>query len=76
MTKMKFALAAIAALIGIGGAYASKEKTKPATVHHWRDINAVTQFIGTTAQAEEGCPGNVVFCLKAADASAIIVKQL
>jgi hypothetical protein len=76
MTKMKFAFAAIAALIGVGGAYASKPSTKAATVHTWKDINGVTQMIGSTAEAEAGCPGNNVFCLRAADSPSLIVKQL
>jgi hypothetical protein len=76
MTKMKFAFAAMAALIGVGGAYASKPSTKAASVHTWRDINNVTQMIGTTAEAEAGCPGNDVFCLRAADSPSIIVKEL
>lgn len=73
---MKFAFAAMAALIGVGGAYASKPSSKPSTVHTWRDIHNVTQMIGTTADAEAACPGSDVFCLRAADASSLIVKQL
>jgi len=73
---MKFAFAAMAALVGIGGAYASKPSSKNATVHVWKDINGVTQVIGTTGEAEAGCPGNDVFCLRAADSPSLIVKEL
>lgn len=73
---MKFAFAAMAALIGIGGAYASKPTPKTAAVHIWKDINGVTQLIGSTAEAEAGCPGNDVFCLRASDSPSLIAKML
>jgi hypothetical protein len=76
MTKMKFAFAVLAALIGVGGAYASKAKPAAGTLHTWKDINGRTQLIGTTADAEEACPGNDVFCLRASDAPAMIAKEL
>lgn len=74
MTKMKFVFAVIAVLIGAGGAYASRVQETSATEYHWLDKNNILIFIGTIGQAEANCPGDDVFCLRASEAPAIIVK--
>lgn len=68
MNKIKLAFAALAALVGVGAAYASKVKpeAKYAT-HYWRTIGGATIYYGTTAQAEAGCPGSGRICLMAID---------
>lgn len=68
MNKLKLAFAALAALVGVGAAYAMK--TKPdvkADNHYWLTAGGTTVLYGTTAQAENNCPGTGVFCLKAKD---------
>ena len=78
MNRMKFAFAAVAALIGIGGAYASKVKAEAyanRSNHTWVDNNNKTIMLGTTADAETACPGTGVFCLRASDAPTLIVYK-
>lgn len=78
MSKMKFAFAAIAALVGVGGAYATRVDNSGPNVatHTWLDSNGQI-FIAkaTTAEAELECPGNAVFCLRASDVPTLIVKK-
>ncbi|SFE45438.1 hypothetical protein SAMN05518672_106180 [Chitinophaga sp. CF118] len=76
MSRMKFALAAIAALVGVGGAYATRVKIpEHAALHTWLDKNGNPFIIATTAQAEQECPGDAVFCLNAQDHPTLIVYK-
>ena len=74
MTKMKFVFAVIAVLIGAGGAYATRVQETDKVNHNWVDANNVFIFTGTVAQAENNCPGEDVFCLRASDSPSLIVK--
>lgn len=68
MNKMKLAFAALAALVGVGAAYATKVKPDVrAENHYWITIGGTTVLYGTTAQAELNCPGSGITCLKALD---------
>jgi hypothetical protein len=75
MTKMKFVFAALAVLIGVGGAYASRIQQIDLTQHNWVDGNNTLIMIGTMADAEANCPGNDVFCLRASDAPSLVAYR-
>ncbi|WP_343673646.1 hypothetical protein [Chitinophaga sp.] len=76
MNKMKLAFAALAALIGVGAAYATKTKPDPrADNHYWITIGGTTVLYGTTANAENNCPGSGIFCLRALDNANLIVTR-
>lgn len=76
MNKIKLAIAAFAALVGVGAAYASKVKPDANYASHfWRTIGGTTIYSGTTAQAEVGCPGTGSFCLHAVDNPNLIVYR-
>jgi hypothetical protein len=75
MSKMKFFVAAVAALVGVGGAYASKASSA-GTQHTWLDENNEIFLVrATTAQAETNCPGDAVFCARASDVPTNIVNK-
>ena len=75
MSKMKFFLAAVAAIVGIGGAYATKANSTGVS-HTWLDENNEIFLIkATTAQAEQNCPGNSIFCARASDVPTNIVNK-
>jgi hypothetical protein len=76
MRKVKFAMAALAAISGIGGAYLTQVKaanTKaPNAVHAWRTaLSITTRFTGTTTAASALCPGTTTTCLIAKDNPAL-----
>ncbi|SFW79802.1 hypothetical protein [Chitinophaga sancti] len=76
MNKLKLAFAALAALVGVGAAYAMKAKPDVrAENHYWVTVNGTTVLFGTTANAELNCPGTGLFCLRATDNPNLIVSK-
>lgn len=76
MNKLKLVFAAAAALVGVGAAYAMKEKPDVrAENHYWLTAGGTTVLYGTTANAENNCPGIGVFCLRAKDNPNLIASR-
>ena len=77
MNKLKLAFAALAALTGVGMAYATKAPVEVHRAWHtWITVNGGTLFQGTTAQAQNICQGNETICVKAKDNPNLVVKKL
>lgn len=76
MNKIKLAFAALAALVGVGAAYATKIKPDASYVnHYWNTVGGTTVYYGTTANAEAACPGDGLTCLQAVDVPTLLVKK-
>lgn len=76
MNKLKLAFAAMAALVGVGAAYAMKAKPDVrAENHYWITVGGTTVLYGTTANAEANCPGTGLFCLRATDNPNLIATR-
>lgn len=76
MNKLKLVFAAMAALVGVGAAYAMKAKPDVrAENHYWVTVNGTTVLYGTTANAENNCPGSGIFCLRAIDNPNLIATR-
>ncbi|QJB37306.1 hypothetical protein HF324_05350 [Chitinophaga oryzae] len=69
MKKLQVAFAALAAVAGVGGAYASthsNDAARTGTIFNWYTVNGQYRLTGTTATARfQSCklPGTVI-CLK------------
>jgi hypothetical protein len=67
MKRLKLALAAIAAVTGVGGAYVShaQASSKAGTIFRWytKPSGGAFTFSGTVGAASLACPGTGKFCL-------------
>lgn len=65
MQRTKFIFAVLAAIIGIGGAYASQAKEqKSALMIKWHTVNGTRTVTAPIAFARSACPqGNLITCL-------------
>jgi hypothetical protein len=75
MNKLKLVFAALAALVGVGAAYATTRPDVRAENHYWVTAGGTTVLYGTTANAEANCPGIGVFCLRAIDNPNLIASR-
>jgi len=58
MQRTKLIFAVLAAIVGIGGAYASQPKeTKSAQIAKWHTVNGNTALTASTAAAQLRCVG-------------------
>jgi UDP-N-acetylmuramyl tripeptide synthase len=65
MKRTKLIFAVLAAIVGIGGAYASQPKEqKSAVVARWHTVNGTVTITGSTAFAQQSCKiGSLKKCL-------------
>nr|WP_295865469.1 DUF6520 family protein [uncultured Chitinophaga sp.] len=66
MKKIKVAFAALTAIVGIGGAYATTadSTSRVGTIYRWHTVGGTYTFSGTTVLAKQKCPApNGVTCL-------------
>ncbi|MBC9929101.1 DUF6520 family protein [Chitinophaga qingshengii] len=66
MKKIKIAFAALTAIIGIGGAYATTADSvnRVGTIYRWHTVGGKVTFSGTTVAARVNCPApSGVTCL-------------
>lgn len=66
MNKIKIAFASLAAIAGIGGAYAATGHldSRAGTIFNWYTAGGTFQVSGTTVQLSGVCTGGASFCLR------------
>lgn len=78
MKKLQLAFAALAAIAGVGGAYASQVKpaSAPYAAHNWVTAGgtAVPELNGaSTATASQSCAGQSGVCLRSTDNAVTLI---
>lgn len=67
MKKIWIAATVLAAMVGIGGAYASHQhshRKNESQIYNWYTNGGTFQFTGTFEEAVNVCPGGFAVCLR------------